>query len=82
MGGANWFRGTIVATAVAVSVATLIPAPAFAETDVSLQSAIDAAVVAQEGDYSVPVREIHGDPRLAEIDGDRRVEPASVIKLF
>jgi beta-lactamase class A len=67
---------------VAAVVSSVIPAPAFAETDVSLQSAIDAAVAAQEGDYSVSVREIHGDPRLAEIDGDRRVEPASVIKLF
>jgi len=71
-----------VATAVAVSVATLIPAPAFAATDMSLQSALNAAVAAQEGDYSVSVRELDGDPRLAEIDGDRRVEPASVIKLF
>jgi len=60
----------------------LAPANGFAAVDNSLTSAITTAVAAQQGDYSVSVRELGGAGRRAEIDGDVEVEPASVIKLF
>lgn len=60
----------------------LAPSAAFAAIDDPLQTAIEAAVAAQEGDYTVSVREISGNPRRAEVDGDKKIEPASVIKLF
>ncbi len=66
----------------ALALSGLTPTAGFAATDKALQSAIEAAVDSQEGDYTVSVREISGNPRRAEVDGDKKIEPASVIKLF
>lgn len=80
--GREWCSRKIVPTALAAILVSTIPAPAFAQPSESLEAAISATIAALEGDYTVSVRELAQEPRIADVDGDLAIEPASVIKLF
>ena len=80
--GRRGFSKKQLAVALAALLVSVIPTPAFAQPSKSLEAAIAATIASLEGNYTVSVRELAKEPRIADIDGDLAIEPASVIKLF
>lgn len=88
---AGWRAVTLAVGAALIATGLVVPQPALAAqaapatvqaSEQELATALKTYLAAKNGSYSVTVRELDGDQRSVSLNGTRRVEPASTIKLF